>query len=381
MNKLTEEQNTVIEQFTQKYVQVIINREHQSEYKKDKIHYIRQKLSLGELVEALGESKVKFFYSNSDVNIWKNVHLRATDLVGNNVGGMQSELDFFVHYLDNSSRTEIISVKLNGKKINPSRDLSNLKNFYNVKINGIQAELVQDLTNRFSEPDRTNIYNNATHVVVKYQDLKTGQINEIPLSEFRQKIPEPLIPDSNKYSTKVRGLAPDDTATKKTIDYIKLGINQQDLLDRVINIIDKKLEITKGSSKPYKFDVDDEQFRSNFHQIPKYSSYSSALKKNQKILAETVKEDKLEKTPNSQTNNKLKELKTWREQAQQLGRSQNYLKKIDRVIDYASKNPDKFALSDTKSLEAAMKYDQTEFQKLQQDSLEQSSSIKRKRKR
>ena len=238
---LTPEQEAVADKLGNEFAQTIIERGQQAKYQKDKIDYIRQKLDSGKLVEEIGESRIRDFYSNPEANVWSNVHLQAKDAAGNNLGGQQSELDFFVHYADGSSPTEIVSAKLNGKKVQPGRDLSNFSNFYDININGNQTDLAKDLNARFSKPGETKIYDNATNVVIRYTDVKTGKTGEIPLSEFRNKIPEAKIPGTDKYSTKVRGLAPDDTTTRKGTDYIELGIEKQALFNKITTIIDNKI--------------------------------------------------------------------------------------------------------------------------------------------
>ena len=238
---LTPEQDAVADRLGNEFAQTIIERGQQAKYKKDKIDYIRQKLDSGKLVEEIGESRVRDFYSDPNANVWSNVYLQGKDAAGNDLGGQQSELDFFVHYTDGSSPTEIVSAKLNGKKVQPGRDLGNFSNFYDININGTQADLAKDLNARFSKPGETKIYDNATNVVIKYTDVKTGKTGEIPLSEFRNKIPEAKIPGTDKYSTKVRGLAPNDTTTRKGTDYIELGIEKQALFNKITNIIDSKI--------------------------------------------------------------------------------------------------------------------------------------------
>ena len=238
---LTLEQDAVADRLGNEFAQTIIERGQQGRYKKDKIAYIRQKLDSGKLVEEIGESRVRDFYSDPDANVWKNVYLQAKDAAGNNLGGQQSEIDFFVHYTDGSSSTEIVSAKLNGKSVDPARDLKNLRKYYAVNLNGTQTELAENLTNVFSKPNQTKVYENATNVVVKYTDVKTGKTGEIPLSEFINKVPEPKIAGTDKYSTKVRALAPDDTATKKNLDYIKLGVEKEALFNKITSIIDSKI--------------------------------------------------------------------------------------------------------------------------------------------
>jgi hypothetical protein len=91
------------------------------------------------------------------------------------------------------------------------------------------------LKNRFGSP----IYRNAENVVVKYTDVKTGKTEEIPLSEFRERMPEPPISktDPTKHDTEVIGIAPDDTL-KPGAKSIKLGIDEKPLLDKIIENID-----------------------------------------------------------------------------------------------------------------------------------------------
>ena len=68
------------------------------------------------------------------------------------------------------------------------------------------------------------------------------------------------------------------------------------------------------------------------------------------------------------------DLKDWRNQAEELGRSQEYLDKIDKVVDYAANNPDKFAQSNTESVENAMQQDREQFKQLQEEQQEQNQS-------
>ncbi len=77
------------------------------------------------------------------------------------------------------------------------------------------------------------------------------------------------------------------------------------------------------------------------------------------------------------------DLQDWRNQAKELGRSQEYLDKIDKVVDYAAKNPDKLANYNTESVENAMQQDREQFKQLQeqqqQQEQNQSYSIKARR--
>lgn len=66
-------------------------------------------------------------------------------------------------------------------------------------------------------------------------------MREIPLNKFREKLPEPINSDTEKYNEKVLGLSPDNTYPKSGIEHIKLGIEQQPLLDKVIRNIDDEL--------------------------------------------------------------------------------------------------------------------------------------------
>lgn len=59
----------------------------------------------------------------------------------------------------------------------------------------------------------------------------------------------------------------------------------------------------------------------------------------------------------------IRDLQKWYIQARQLRRSQEYLDRINRIIDYAAKNPDKLAISNTKSLENAMLRDKEELRR------------------
>ena len=229
---LTLEQDAVADRMADEFAQTIIKKGKQANYKKNKTEFIRRQLDSGKLVEEIGESRVRDFYSDPNAEVWSNVYLQAKDAAGNNLGGQQSELDFFVHYTDGSSPTEIVSAKLDGKKVKPKTDYGHLSKFYDVNINGTQEELVLYLKNKFGN-GTTKAYDSATNVFVKYTDVKTGKTGEIPLSDFRKKIPE-------SSTTKVRGLAPDDTIIRKDRD-IELGIGQEALLNRIISVIDSKI--------------------------------------------------------------------------------------------------------------------------------------------
>ena len=229
---LTPEQDAIADRMADEFAQTIIKKGKQANYKKNKTEFIRRQLDSGKLVEEIGESRVRDFYSDPNAEVWSNVYLQAKDAAGNNLGGQQSELDFFVHYTDGSSPTEIVSAKLDGKKVKPKTDYGHLSKFYDVNINGTQEELVLYLKNKFGN-GTTKAYDSATNVFVKYTDVKTGKTGEIPLSDFRKKIPE-------SSTTKVRGLAPDDTIIRKDRD-IELGIGQEALLNRIISVIDSKI--------------------------------------------------------------------------------------------------------------------------------------------
>ena len=118
----------------------------------------------------------------------------------------------------------------------------------------------------------------------------------------------------------------------------------------------------------------------------KYAELLDKLEeKTRNNIYEKVESSTKKKYENSQSTYIFPHLKQWRKEAQQLGRSQEYLNKIDRVIDYAGKNPDKFAKSDTTSLDNAMQQDRTEFKQLleqkEQHNKEQFYSIMARRMR
>jgi hypothetical protein len=138
---------------------------------------------------------------------------------------------------DGSRPPEIVSAKMNGRQVNPGKDLGHLNDFYNLNISDGVSALSHDLQTNFDSP----AYRNAESVVVKYTDVATGEIREIPLSDFREKLPKPIDPETGKYNTKILGLAPDNTHPKSGIEHIKLGIDQQPLLQKVINNIDENL--------------------------------------------------------------------------------------------------------------------------------------------
>ena len=118
----------------------------------------------------------------------------------------------------------------------------------------------------------------------------------------------------------------------------------------------------------------------------KYAELLDKLEsKTRNHIYEKVESSTKRKYEKSQSSYIFPHLKQWRKEAQQLGRSQEYLNKIDRVIDYAGKNPDKFAQSDTTSLYNAMEQDRTEFKQLlerkEQHNKEQFYSLMAKRRR
>jgi hypothetical protein len=165
------------------------------------------------------------------------VHLQAKGKDGKNIGGQQSEIDFLVFSPDGSLPPEIVSAKMNGQQVRPSTDLGNLSNFYEINLLGGNSFLQQDLRGRFKSP----AYENTETIVVKYTDAKTGEIEEISLSEFRGKIPEPIsLTNPERYDVKVLGMAPDDTL-KLGAQSIKLGIDQKPLIDKVTENIDTEL--------------------------------------------------------------------------------------------------------------------------------------------
>ena len=242
LSGLTPEQEAVADRLGNEFAQTIIERGQQAKYQKDKIAYIRDKLSSGRLVEEIGESKVRDFYSDPKAEVWSNVHLQAKDATGNNLGGQQAELDFFVHYPDKSSPSEIVSAKLNGKRASPKTDRGHLNKYYDIDIDSTNENLRLDLQSKFGDKD-VGAYRTATEVVVKYTNVKTGEIGEIPLSEFRRKTLKPSInPETGSASTTVRVLAPDDTKLKEGRD-IKLGASREILFEKITDTIDKRIKI------------------------------------------------------------------------------------------------------------------------------------------
>ncbi len=118
----------------------------------------------------------------------------------------------------------------------------------------------------------------------------------------------------------------------------------------------------------------------------KYAELLDKLEeKTRNNIYEKIESSTKRKYEKSQSSYIFPHLKQWRKEAQQLGRSQEYLNKIDRVIDYAGKNPDKFAKSDTTSLDNAMQQDRTEFKELlerkEQHTIDAVRSIRAKRMR
>jgi hypothetical protein len=219
------------------FAKVIKSKGHQVKYQKDKIDYLKNKLDSGTIIEEIGTSRVVEHYAGQSRNIWKNVHLQAKGKDGKNIGGQQSEIDFLVFSPDGSLPPEIVSAKMNGQQVRPSTDLGNLSNFYEINLLGGNSFLQQDLRGRFKSP----AYENTETIVVKYTDAKTGEIEEISLSEFRGKIPEPIsLTNPERYDVKVLGMAPDDTL-KLGAQSIKLGIDQKPLIDKVTENIDTEL--------------------------------------------------------------------------------------------------------------------------------------------
>jgi hypothetical protein len=238
--KKSEDLDETVDRHGKKFSKVIKDKGHEERYKKDKETYFRDRLESGKIVEDLAVPKVEAHYSGQDRELWQSVHLQAKDKDGKNVGGQQSELDFIAFSNKASLPPEIVSVKLNGQQVEPSKDLKKLDNFYNLNISD-GGSLKQDARDRFKSP----VYRNAENFVVKYTDVKTGEVKEIPLSEFRGKIPEPpMNSDSKRHDVKVIGIAPDDTL-KATSSSIKLGIDQKPLLEKITGSIDKELGINE----------------------------------------------------------------------------------------------------------------------------------------
>ena len=239
LSGLTPEQDAVADRLGNEFAQTIIKKGQQDKYRKNKVDYIRDKLSSGRLVEEIGESKVRDFYNDPKAEVWSNVYLQAKDAAGNDIGGQQAELDFFIHYTDNSSPSEIVSAKLDGKKARPKTDREHLSTYYDLKLDTSEA-LRSDLKNRFGG-DRSPYGKTETQIYVKYTDVKTGATSEIPLSEFRKRISEPSRnSETNNLSTTVRVLAPDDTKLKEGRD-IKLGVSREVLFNTIIEVVDKKI--------------------------------------------------------------------------------------------------------------------------------------------
>ena len=167
------------------------------------------------------------------------MYLQAKDANGKNIGGKQAELDFFVHYTDGSSPSEIVSSKLDGKKAKPKIDREHLSQYYNINIDS-PDKLRLDLNNRFGGK-KSPYGKSETELVVKYTDAKTGKTGEITLSEFRKRASKPsTTAETGEFTTMVRVLAPDDTKLKEGRD-IKLGVSREVLFNTIINIIDNNI--------------------------------------------------------------------------------------------------------------------------------------------
>ena len=239
LSSLTPEQEAVADRLGNEFAQTIVGKGDQVRYKKDKIDYVKRRLTSGRLVEEIGESKVRDFYSNPNAEVWSNVYLQARDANGKNIGGKQAELDFFVHYPDKSSSSEIVSAKLDGKKAKPKIDREHLGQYYDINIDSPE-ELRSELNNRFG--GKKSPYGKfETDIVVKYTDVKTGKTGETTLREFRKKISKPPTDaETGRLTTTVRVLAPDDTKLKEGRD-IKLGVNREVLFNKITSVIDNNL--------------------------------------------------------------------------------------------------------------------------------------------
>ncbi len=237
---LDPEQEAKVEQIAKNWAATISKKNDQKLYNKDKIKYIKNKLKSGDLVEEVGSSRVqeKFDASEAKVNVWSNMRLEFQDTNGNSVGGEQAELDFFIFKEgggDLPARAEVVSAKLDGQKVKPSQDRRLLSHYYELNITGTEQELIDDLKARFGGSPK---YEQARRVVVRYVDNADGSQGLLPLEEFRRRVPRPL----GNSNVTVYGIAPDDTIKGKQ-NFIPLGIDQKDLLDGVIEIIDRNINI------------------------------------------------------------------------------------------------------------------------------------------
>jgi hypothetical protein len=163
--------------------------------------------------------------------------MQVKDKAGKDIYGQQSEMDFLALSPDDSLRPEIVSAKLNGGAVRPGRDLENLADFYKLNTSNGSEALQESLRSTFE----SSAFKEGESVVVRYTDIATGKPKEIPLDEFRTRFPEPLNPETGKYDVKVLGLSPDDAPPKQGIEHIKLGIDQQPLLNKVTTTVDREL--------------------------------------------------------------------------------------------------------------------------------------------
>jgi len=131
---------------------------------------------------------------------------------------------------------------------------------------------------------------------------------------------------------------------------------------------EQELTIADEQNQQYQFDKDEEN-------LTQQELITNLQNNNQQYKFDIDVEE-----TNSLT---YQDLKDWRNQAEELGRSQEYLDKIDKVVDYAAENPENFAKSNTESVENAMQQDREEFKQLQeqqqQQEQNQSYSIKARR--
>ena len=201
-------------------------------YRKSKEEFIKNKLKSGDTVEAAGASRVEAAYPGSTV--WTSVWLGFRDGKNKPILGPQGELDYLAFSDDKESdkSPELVSAKIDGKKVHPPTDRKHFDAFYTIKIDGTQPQLSESLKQHYGD---NKSFDQVHKLELHYSDGKGAAQEPMPLQQFREKVPR-----ANMDPVPVKGIAPDDTKKGGT-EFIELGIGQKELMDQVIAMVDAYL--------------------------------------------------------------------------------------------------------------------------------------------
>jgi len=222
---LTAEQISILDSNIDSLAQQIINAKRKEAFFEDSQSILAKHTDMGFVVEALGEPLVRERAKRLGMTYIRKAVIYYTDIQGKIVGGAGPELDFLL--LKDSKIVEIVSVKLNPKRIKTSEDVKLFNHFQNIPTNNA-VNLRSYLRENFGDSPSYN------RIVNAQVSLNEGTMT-MSLDQFRQDYIGSSLDTSN-----VIGLS--TKSNSRNVYGLQFNVTRKELLDIVASKVKPKLQ-------------------------------------------------------------------------------------------------------------------------------------------